>query len=213
MWGLLAGAWLAGLVGSPHCVAMCGGFASGCAAPGTRATAYHLGRLSTYALLGALAGSLGWALPGPTWVLTVASGLLTAWFAASLAGLVHAPKLALPGLTQTAMGALRQGGPWGAYLFGAATALLPCGLVYAALGVPVALAHPGWGALAMVAFGSGTVPLLAAASVGLRRIVASRLWARRLLGLVVLLSGWWSIAMRHQLTPPAPTEVASPDGR
>lgn len=199
MWGLMWGAFLAGLVGSPHCVGMCGGFASACAQPASGAAGYHLGRLTTYATLGAVAGALGSRIPGPGWVLTVVAGTLTTVFALSLAGLLPPLAPVLPGVNQLASSALRRGGLGGRFLFGAATALLPCGLVYAALGVPVALAHPGAGAVAMALFGLGTAPLLATASIGLRRVVATSLWARRGLAVLVLAAGWWSIGVRQGL--------------
>jgi sulfite exporter TauE/SafE len=209
--GLLTGALVAGLAGSPHCVAMCGGFAGACADRAPGAAAYHAGRLVTYAVLGALAGALGSAVPGPGWVLTVLAGTWTTWFALSLAGLVHAPALKIPGLSRLASAALGRGGLLGRVGFGAATALLPCGLVYTALGVPAGLASPALGALAMVLFGLGTVPLLAGASLGVRRVVASSLWARRVLAALVLASGWWSLGVRQGLLAPShPVEDGRP---
>ena len=66
----LFGALLAGLAGSPHCVLMCGPFAAACsrAGGGAGVLAWHLGRITSYAGLGALAGWLGAALPGPSWL-------------------------------------------------------------------------------------------------------------------------------------------------
>ena len=54
---------------------------------------------------------------------------------------------------------------------GLANGLLPCGLVYAALSIPVVMADPAAGAAAMVAFGMGTVPALAAVTLGLRQVL------------------------------------------
>ena len=59
--------------------------------------------------------------------------------------------------------------PASRYLFGMANGLLPCGLVYAALALPVALGSAPLGALAMVLFGLGTVPALATLAAGLAR--------------------------------------------
>ncbi len=196
MLAMVGGAFVAGLVGSPHCVGMCGGFASACSTDVRHGTAYHAGRMSTYATLGALAGAFGRFLPGPGWIATVVSGSLITVFALSLAGLIKSPAPTLPGLAQLAARARQHGGLFGAWGMGAATALLPCGLVWAALGVPIAIAQPALGALAMVLFGLGTTPLLASASMGLQRIVAGRMWARRTLAVLVLAAGWWSVGMR-----------------
>ncbi len=203
----LAGALLAGLLGSPHCAGMCGGFAVSVSERPQDAVAWHLGRLSTYAGLGALAGLGGAALPGPGWVLSAVSIALLVWFSARLAGLVPEGHLRVPGLARLGARWMREPGVAGRYAFGLSTGLLPCGLVYAALGLPVALAHPGWGAAAMLAFGLGTIPVLAAAAVGLRGLAGRRPWVRRALAAGVLAAGLWSIHARSApppgLQPPA----------
>jgi sulfite exporter TauE/SafE len=72
----LIGAWLAGILGGVHCIVMCGGFLTAIANSGMPAAAqgrpllsarvlarrqfpYNLGRITTYTLLGAIAGSAG----------------------------------------------------------------------------------------------------------------------------------------------------------
>ena len=67
---------------------MCGGFASTVGSRPSGAAAWHLGRLSTYALLGALAGAVGQVLPGPSWLPAVVATVLLCWFALAIAGLV-----------------------------------------------------------------------------------------------------------------------------
>lgn len=205
----LAGALLAGLLGSPHCAGMCGGFAVTVSERPQDALAWHLGRLSTYAGLGALAGLGGAALPGPGWVLSAVSIALLVWFSARLAGLVPEGHLRLPGLARVGAKWLHTPGVFGRYVFGLSTGLLPCGLVYAALGLPVALANPAWGAAAMLAFGLGTLPVLAAAAVGLRGLAGRRPWVRRGLAAGVLAAGLWSIHARSDVSigPTHPTEV------
>ncbi|MCB9664201.1 MAG: sulfite exporter TauE/SafE family protein [Alphaproteobacteria bacterium] len=213
MIGIVGAAALAGLLGSPHCVGMCGGFAGACARPAGHAASYHLGRLLTYGTLGASAGTLGALLPVPGEVLTVLSGLLLVVFAGALAGVIPSPAPRLPGVTAWASAALRRGGRLGSLGLGAATALLPCGLVYAALGVSLAAASPAWSAAAMVAFGLGTIPLLAGASVGLRRLVAQRPWARRALAAGVLAAGAWSLVVRGPVTAEAHVPQADAHGQ
>ncbi len=199
--GFIASAGLAGLVGSPHCVGMCGGFALACGGRGRDAIPWHLGRLFTYALLGAVAGGLGAAVPGPGWVGAVVSTALILWFAAALAGVVPEPKVVLPGLGRLASGLATRTGAPARFAFGAANGLLPCGLVYAALSVPVAAGDPLVGALAMVAFGAGTVPALTALVTGAGRISLNSLRARRVLAVGVLAAGLWSVGARQGLLP------------
>ncbi|HEX5817730.1 MAG TPA: sulfite exporter TauE/SafE family protein [Gemmatimonadales bacterium] len=189
-------AFVSGLAGSMHCVAMCGGLAATAGSRPSGAAAWHLGRLSTYALLGAVAGTVGKILPGPAWIPGAVATVLLCWFALAIAGLVPEPRIRIPGIGRAgATLANREGLGW-RYLFGMTTGLLPCGLVYAALALPVALGHPLAGALAMVAFGLGTVPALATLSVALQRVLRSGIWARRAVAAVILAMGLWTVAMR-----------------
>ena len=194
---LLAGAFLAGLIGSPHCVAMCGGFAATCSRTPGGAAAWHLGRLSTYAILGAVAALAGHALPGPSWVPALVSAVLLTWFAGALAGLIPEPRLLLPGVGDAMTRLVASDAPGSRYLFGMANGLLPCGLVYAALALPVALRSVPLGALAMVLFGLGTIPALATLAAGLVRLLRQGLWPRRFLAAGMLIVGLLSIAARE----------------
>lgn len=195
----LTAAALAGLVGSPHCMGMCGGFAAACGSGGDRGSAWHLGRLVTYATLGALAGAFGAAIPGPGWVAAALSAVLLTWFALALAGVVQEPRLRLPGLTRLATKNAGATGFGGRLVFGMANGLLPCGLVYAALAIPVAAGDPLVGALSMVAFGLGTVPALVAMTLGLRAALLRDLRWRRVFAAGVLLAGLVSIGLRQGL--------------
>jgi len=199
MLSALTASFLAGLVGSPHCVGMCGPFALACTGRGTHTAAWHLGKATSYAVLGALAGSFGAALPGPAWLGPTVSAGLVIWFAASLAGLVPEPTVRIPGLTRVASAAARNGDLASRFVFGLVNGLLPCGLVYAALGLAVAAGSPWLGALSMTAFGLGTVPALAALGLGARRLVSEKPWARKALAGAVLLAGLWMVARRSIL--------------
>jgi len=201
---LLAGAALTGLVGSLHCIGMCGPFAVICGTTTRSSVAWHAGRLTTYAILGAIAGTVGHALPGPPWVVATLSTVMIVWFAGTLAGWFPEPHVVFPGLARLATRAATTSGLLGRFIFGLANGLLPCGLVYAALSIPVVLADPAAGAAAMVAFGLGTVPALAAVTLGLRQVLARDRRFRRLLAVGVLAAGLWSIGNRTGLwqSPP-----------
>lgn len=193
----ISAAALAGLVGSPHCIGMCGGFALACGGRVSHTAAWHAGRILSYAFLGALAGLVGHLVPGPLWVATLLSGLLVVWFAAGLAGLVPEPTLKIPGLARLASRAAAKGDLPSRFLFGIATGFLPCGLIYATLGIAVASGDALTGALAMVAFGLGTTPLLAVFGLGIRRVAGERVWTRRVLAVLVLVAGLWMVVQRH----------------
>ena len=196
MIGLLSGSLVAALAGSPHCVGMCGGFALACADDPKRTAAWHAGRLGTYAALGALAGAAGRTVPGPEWLHTAIAAAMLVWFTAGIAGLVRPLHVPIPGLSKAAAKLARDPSLLARVGFGALTGLLPCGLVYGALSVPVALARPDLGALAMLVFGLGTLPALIAAAAGLRKVIDRGPWTRRIVAAVVLIAGLWALSWR-----------------
>jgi sulfite exporter TauE/SafE len=204
MVSLVASAALAGLVGSVHCMGMCGGFAIACGGRVTHTLAWNAGRIVTYAVLGGIAGAVGGVIPGPSWVAGVVSLALIGWFALALAGVVPEPTAHIPGFQRLATAAARGQGLPARFAFGLANGLLPCGLVYAALAIPVASGSALWGAAAMVAFGVGTTPALSALSLGARKLTVRHLWMRRVLALGVFLAGLWSIGMRTGVTGGGP---------
>ncbi len=196
---------LAGLLGGVHCPGMCGGFAAACARRPRGLLAWHAGRVGTYVLLGAVAGAAGSLLPGPAWVPGVVATLLLGWFALAFAGLVPEPRLLPPGLARVASRALTSPKPWGQLAFGLANGLLPCGLVYSALAMAAATGAPWRGALAMLAFGLGTVPLLSAGAMVVQRLAMGGAWRRRAAALAILASGTWAIWARVHLVDPEGT--------
>ena len=125
--------------------------------------------------------------------------LFLGWFAAGLAGLAPEPSLVFPALSRSGALLRDDRGAAARFAFGVVNGFLPCGLVYAALGVPVALAAPLAGALAMLAFGAGTLPMLSVAALGLHRATPAGLGARRAVAACVLVLGLWSIATRSGL--------------
>ena len=175
---------------------MCGPFAAACARPAAGLATWHAGRLAAYAVLGAVAGAAGGVLPGPAWLPPLVAALFLTGFAAALAGLLPEPRVVLPGLAAAGR-LLREGrGPAARFGFGVVNGFIPCGLVYSALSIPVALSHPLPGAAAMLAFGAGTLPALSVAALGLRRLSPASLTARRVLAALVLAAGLWSIGTR-----------------
>jgi len=201
---LLFAAFLSGLAGSVHCVAMCGPFAASCARVARGLPAWHLGRVLTYAALGALAGGFGRAMPGPAWLPAALASVLLVWFALGLAGLVREPRLVPSRLANLAAHSAANPALGAQFLFGMANGLLPCGLVYAALSFPVTIADPLRGAAIMFAFGTGTVPALSATALGLRRLLLRSPKIRRLFASIILAAGLWTIWAR------AGSEMAQP---
>ncbi|MEX2647671.1 MAG: sulfite exporter TauE/SafE family protein [Alphaproteobacteria bacterium] len=183
-YGPVAGLFLAGLAGGfAHCAGMCGPFVLGQAAAGgaprpsgrTRrllAAAllpYHLGRATTYALLGAVvAGGAGLVarFADVAWLavplLLAAAALISAQaFGVAVPSRRRAgPLAALARIAAGLAPGLGRRGSGGRYALGVLLGFLPCGLLYAALAGAAATAHAGLGAAAMVAFAAGTAPAL-----------------------------------------------------
>ncbi len=209
----LGAAFAAGLLGSGHCAAMCGGIAVAFTGlPGAedprqarlRSLRMQVGRIASYTLAGLVMASVGLGLAsladpeGITRVLRVALGAVLV-----LAGLqlMRGPGrmdfLARPGrwvwqrIQPLTRPLLPVNTPLRAYALGALWGWLPCGLVYTLLLAAWFSADPLHGAGLMLAFGLGTLPALMAISLGAagfqRRLQAPA--TRRLLGAVVALSG------------------------
>ncbi len=131
---------------------------------------YHLGRITTYAALGALVALAGgWLIDIPWLGCLRAVFLLTAalyFMITALARLGIVRTTPLAGSPRVVMQAMRRiAGParaLGSFPMGLALGFLPCGLVYAALGIAAASGRPLLGAFGMAAFGLGTVPTLVA---------------------------------------------------
>jgi uncharacterized protein len=164
-----------GLLGSFHCVGMCGPIALALPMGQGSKISYVLGRLFynggrilTYTLLGMGAGLVGSALPLAGWqqTLSIVSGLLILLMVL-LPGTLSAPFFQKIGGGWLLKGVKKKLGHFlvraslpsmGAA--GALNGLLPCGLVYLALAG--ALSAPGVGSagLYMLLFGLGTLPLM-----------------------------------------------------
>ena len=186
---LIAAAFITGLLGSVHCVAMCGGIVGAVtlspAAPPRRAFAlwYHLGRISSYAIAGAIAGFIGGTLLDAaqatriTGIGAIIAGgfmiLLGLYLASWWNGLARLERLGarlwrrIEPYGRPLLPARR---PQQALLLGMLWGWLPCGMVYSALAAAAVGGDAANGALIMAAFGLGTVPLLAAFGAGMRHV-------------------------------------------
>ncbi len=185
---------IAAFAGAPHCLGMCGPLAA--AASSERGwVPYHAGRLITYAGLGGLAGAFGSAIPGPPWVITAVSAVFLVGFAASLAGWLPEPKFAIPGVVKAGSALLKRRGPLSRLGFGMVNGLLPCGLLYGTLAVPISTGSAVQGMGLMALFGVLTALPLSAAALG-GRVLLQKRPARLVLAALVLVTGLSGLAGR-----------------
>jgi uncharacterized protein len=172
----------AGLLGSLHCVGMCGGLvavatdgASGARERGSMQLAYQGARLVSYLTLGIAAGALGHALDlagkaagvGKVAAI-VAGGTMTVWgltamlSAAGVRMKRRLPRMnVMPDSVLVALGRARKATPLvRAGLLGGASALLPCGFLYAFAIAGAATGSPLGGALVLASLWLGNLPAL-----------------------------------------------------
>jgi sulfite exporter TauE/SafE len=208
-------ALMIGLLGSTHCIGMCGGIVSalnlGLAQSG-RPThpsrfahhfTYNAGRILSYTFAGALAGLLGaqatrfesgTALP----MGSVIAGLFMIALGLYLGGWWQT----ISGIEKAGLHVWRYIEPWGRRFLPARTrwqvfgiglvwGWLPCALVYSALALAVVSASPRQGALLMFGFGVGTLPMLLAMghfAGHLRKLVRHPV-VRQITGAIIMLFG------------------------
>ncbi len=171
-------ALILGLGGSFHCIGMCGPIAFVLPVDrtnkwhaGMQSLLYHLGRLTTYSIIGFLFGLIGKGLylAGFQQRISIIMGVImilavvfpTNYF--TKFGFTK-PLYKLVGKLKKALGnSLQKKSNTALFVIGLLNGFLPCGLVYMALIGSVAMGDPLSGALYMFIFGLGTSPLLTGA--------------------------------------------------
>jgi uncharacterized protein len=176
---------LGGLLGSSHCLGMCGPFAitiglgtrsgsSGLA----RQLAYSFGRIFTYSCAGALAGYGGLRIAGRgesfaylqaafcvlAGILLIGQGLLSLNLLPTF--VTHKGPNLTCGALRNFGGLLRSRWLTHVFLAGLFTGFLPCGLVYAYLALAASTADLFHGLATMALFGLGTMPAMVLVGAG-----------------------------------------------
>ena len=175
---MLYSAFIFGILGSFHCIGMCGPIAfmlpvsrDDQAKKFLQVMLYHLGRLIAYSIIGLAFGLVGKSLDlfGFQQQLSIAVGIL-------MLLMVLFPYLKLKGLqvanpmakaisrVRSSLGqALKKKTPDTFFTIGFLNGFLPCGLVYMAVFGAVASGGLLQGSLYMILFGAGTIPLMTTA--------------------------------------------------
>lgn len=211
----LISAFLVGLLGGTHCVAMCGGIVGalsmqlpGQAAPWRFLLGYNAGRIVSYTGGGLLAGAIGsggfllaGVLPVQQLLYGFASLLLVA-LGLYLAGVWHAVvyiERAGGWLWKQLQPYTRRFLPVSsvpqAFALGLLWGWLPCGLVYSILVLALASGNALHGGGLMLAFGLGTLPNLLAMGLFARQLKSfmQNKAVRTIAGLVVAGFGVWGL--------------------
>ncbi len=184
----LTGAFVAGLVTSLHCVGMCGPLACGLGLLGGRqgdgaalqaSVGYQGARMLAYTTLGAIAGAVGYipsVLSGHSLVSYLPWFMVVVLVVIGFGWEKRIPRIpAFSGILTRWRLRFHQAPPWKkGVALGVATPLLPCGPLYAMVGIGLLSGSAVRGAELMLAFGLGTLPLLWVAQ------TQTSWWGRRL---------------------------------
>jgi len=213
MYSEIALAFCGGLLGSAHCIGMCGAFALAVGAGGhgwlhnlSRQCVYSAGRMFTYGCGGLAAAFLGSQMQRqlPLWIpaqacLSIVAGLILTIQGIAFLGL---PLIRWSGFKNgTACQAavafrsmMTSPGLSGVFLAGVATGFLPCALVYAYLALSARSGNLLLGALLMVTMGLGTAPLMILSGLGMSSLkLRTRKQILNLAAVLVLATGVTSL--------------------
>lgn len=203
--------FIAGLMGSSHCIGMCGGFAIMISMRRQGRSVllaqilYTIGRVSTYTLAGAIAGlttsRLGLATASTSWLSAilgiVAGAILLVQGLSTMGFQMPWRRTASPGANSAGCllaggfrSILQSQGYVAPFVAGVLTGWLPCGFVYGFLALAAQTQDGLRGALTMAAFGAGTAPVMLLTGLGAASLtVASRTRLLKIAAASVVLTG------------------------
>lgn len=212
-------AFLIGLLGSTHCLGMCGGISASLSmalpvGSGFRfrqslmLLAFNFGRIASYAVIAAGVALLStsaadqWAQLG--WLLRTIAGLLLIMMGLSMAqwwqGIRYVERIGAPVWAKLSpftrrLLPVRHSGQ--ALALGVLWGWLPCGLIYSTLGWAALQPTVGSAALTMMFFGLGTLPSMLAtgyAAGWIKGLQGSRLF-RKGTAVMLILFGLWTLPL------------------
>ena len=167
---------------------------------------YHLGRITTYAILGFIVGLAGlWLASTHAYVgqvLRILSGVMLILMGGYVLGNTHLllwferkggllwQKVQPFSQNLLPVKTVKQG-----VLLGLLWGLLPCGLIYSTLSWAMVTADPWHSAGLMAMFGLGNLPALLSFSAFAQQLnrLKQTLWVRRLLAALIITFGAWTI--------------------
>ena len=214
----LLSAFLIGLLGTGHCIGMCGGIASMLTGAVNQnnpkkhlyVLCYNLGRIFSYALLGTIVGFTGSLmvkqLGFPVLILNILAGifliLLGLYIGQWAFLLVHVEKIGknlwkkLQPLSKHLIPVNSAGK---ATFLGALWGWLPCGLIYSTLTWALASGNAMQGGLIMLSFGLGTLPALLLVSLGATKVndLLTKIWIRRVIALMLIFYGIFTLKFAY----------------
>ncbi len=205
LWVIPVSVFVAGIIGSPHCLSMCGPLVLNFARTPNDLLAYQIARMIAYTTVGAIVGAFGSVVlagVNSTWlstisIMSISLLLIVNGYRAWVGKPLH---FVLPTFLNRSLSSIWRHAKvsrdhmWlNAAMAGFFTVLLPCGHLYSFLLGAVATGSSGRGAAYMFAFWLGSTPLLSVSSQLLRKLIASNLPNRqRWAGVLLMVAGLFS---------------------
>jgi len=214
-------AFVIGLLGSGHCIGMCGGITTMLTSAIAQqqnsskqfklVSAYHLGRIFSYSLIGAIVGfsssiaakSMGVPLGFLRIVAAIFLILLGLYLGQWLMWLTKIEsfgKVLWRYLSPLSKRFIPINNAKQAIALGAVWGWLPCGLVYSTLTWSLASGNAMSGALIMASFGMGTLPALLSISLGTFGIksLLTNAKFKKIMAFIIIMYGIYSLIIAYQ---------------
>lgn len=171
--------FIAGVMGSFHCIGMCGAFPVALASVKKKNSfekalyqiLYSTGRIFSYTFLGAMFGLFGFVVGDTNFIVSgqtivsVVAGVFMVLIALQIMGFLR--ERTIPGfsyfyrfVTKVMSLFLKKKSPLGSFYLGIFNGFLPCPLIYAFLFTSASTSSPAKGAFVMLSLGLGTVPAM-----------------------------------------------------
>lgn len=210
-----------GLLGSAHCIGMCGGITSALSLSMKGSSRshtlflmviYHLGRICSYALAGLILGTIGWylgdlsrgvhlALRYFAGAMLIAMGLYINGWWRGLTKLEQVGGYLWKYIQPKANNLLPVRSPGNALVLGGLWGWLPCGMVYSTLAWSASQGNALQSAGLMALFGLGTLPAVFLTGLFARQLtsIIQAQVTRNIAGMIMILFGLWAIPGPHQM--------------
>jgi len=214
-------AFVIGLLGSGHCIGMCGGITTMLTSAIAQqqnsskqfklVSAYHLGRIFSYSLIGAIVGfsssiaakSMGVPLGFlriVAAIFLILLGLYLGQWLMLLTKIESFGKVLWRYLSPLSKRFIPINNAKQAIALGAVWGWLPCGLVYSTLTWSLASGNAMSGALIMASFGMGTLPALLSISLGTFGIksLLTNAKFKKIMAFIIIMYGIYSLIIAYQ---------------
>lgn len=222
---LLTTAFLLGLAGAGHCLGMCGGISAALNLGEQRTLpvtlSYHLGRISSYTLLGAALGFAAGSIDMFSWnmalrylagALLIAMGLSIGNWWQGISVLERAGAYLWKPVQKLSRRWLPVRHWYQSFGLGLCWGMMPCGLIYSSLAFAATAQDAVTSAAIMLCFGIGTLPAMLTVSFGAQRLqgILRNAGFKRVIAVLLIAAGCWTIYLVYSHAGHGHTQHTAP---